>query len=122
MRGVGSTFSRTYTFGVPARNRSERRGVQRLPGAQAEAGVVPRAAHRVADHQPFRQRTVVVRARRAGCEELVPATREQDRVIADVAGEHRTVSKCVDRDTLGQIGAGRFGLRSAHVDLLTRRF
>ena len=60
-------------------------------------------------------------ARGADREELVAATREQDRIVADVAGEHRSVSERVDRNTQGQIGTGRFGWRSTHVDLPPRR-
>ena len=68
--GVGAALCRART---PCRSRSsvdqhatglERRRAQRFAGAQAEAGVVPRAAHRVADHQPFGERTAVVGAGR----------------------------------------------------------
>ena len=49
-------------LGRPARDGAERRRPHRFAGPQAEARVVPRAAHGVVDHQPFRERTVVVRA------------------------------------------------------------
>src|SRR5438093_484651 len=61
----------------PARDGTERRRAQRFAGPQAEAGVVPRAAHSVVDHQPFRERTVVVGTAGADRDELVAATEEQ---------------------------------------------
>ena len=45
---------------APARHRIERRRSDRLAGAQAEAGMVPRAAHGVVDRQSLGERPAVV--------------------------------------------------------------
>ena len=58
--------------------------MQRFPCLQAEAGVVPRAAYGVLDHQPFRERTAVMGAGGTDREEGVTATRKQNRMLADV--------------------------------------
>ena len=58
--------------------------MQRLPCHQAEAGVVPRAAYGVVDHQPFRERAPVMGAGGTDREECVTATRKQNRMLADV--------------------------------------
>jgi hypothetical protein len=84
-------------LGRPARNRTERGRPNCLAGAQAKAGVVPRAPHRVVDHQPFRERTAIVGAGGGDREEFVAAAREQDRVVADVSGQHLSISECVSR-------------------------
>jgi hypothetical protein len=49
----------------PAGDRIEGRGAERLAGAQAEAGVVPRTADRISDYETFLERPAVMRARRA---------------------------------------------------------
>ena len=58
---------------------------RRLASAQAEAGMVPRAADGVADHQALGERPVIVGAGRADGEQLVAAPRQQHRLFADVA-------------------------------------
>ena len=63
-------------FHAPAGHRVERGRGERLARAQAEASVVPRAAHGVADDQPLGERTAVVRAGRADREKFVAAARE----------------------------------------------
>ena len=73
---------------LPARDGVERRRPQRLAGAQAEAGVVPGAAHRVADDSPSAERTAVVRARGADGEDLLAAPRQQHRLLSHLAGQH----------------------------------
>src|SRR6185312_13175410 len=55
---------------APARHGTEGRRLQRLAAAQAEAGVVPRAAHAVADQDAFGERAAVMRASRADGEDL----------------------------------------------------
>ena len=68
-----------------ARHRVQRRRAQRLAGAQAEAGVVPGAAHGIADQQPLGQRSAVVGAMGSDGEDLVAVTRQQHRLAARVA-------------------------------------
>src|SRR5262249_58641596 len=47
-------------FHAPARHRVEGGRCDRLTGPQAEAGVVPRASHGVADDQSFGDRAAVI--------------------------------------------------------------
>ena len=77
----------------PAVDRAERRRAQRLAGAQAEAGVMPGAAHRVADQQPFGERAVIVAAVRADGEDLAAAARQQHLLVADMADQHAAVGE-----------------------------
>ena len=65
--GVAARFSLTKT--LPSRCSTDQQSIglkrrrrERLARAQAEAGMMPGAAHGVADHQPFGQRTVIVAA------------------------------------------------------------
>ena len=67
-------------FDAPARDRIERRRTQRFAGAEAEAGVMPRTAHRVPHDQPLGQRPVIVRAVRADGEQAI-ALPDQDRFL-----------------------------------------
>src|SRR5258708_7225075 len=73
---------------APARHRVEGRGRQRLAGAQAEAGVVPRAAHGIADHEPLGERATVMRAGRADGEDLAAAPRQEHRLALPMAHHH----------------------------------
>ena len=56
----------------PARHGTQCRRAERLSGAQAEARVMPWTANGLAHDQPLAERTAVVRARGADCEDLVP--------------------------------------------------
>src|SRR5207245_6079167 len=87
-------------------------------GSQAETSVVPGTAHRVTDHQPFGEWAAVVGAFGADCEKLVAAAREQDRVLAHVAGQHPTVGDHSGRHPLSEIGTLVLGWISAHVSFL----
>ena len=70
---------------APAGDRVQGGGAQRFAGAQAEAGVVQRAADRVVDQQTVGERAAVVRADRADGEDLLAPPRQQHRLVADVA-------------------------------------
>ena len=61
---------------APARNGVEGRRPQRLPGPQAKAGMVPRAAHRVLDEEALRERAAVMGAGGADGEHLLAAARQ----------------------------------------------
>ena len=68
-RRACSSFSRTKA--LPSRcstrqhgDRVQRRRAQRLAGAQAETGMVPRTADGIVDEKPLGKRAAVVRARR----------------------------------------------------------
>ena len=87
----------------PAVDRAQCRRTYGLAGAQAEARVVPRAAHRVPHHQPLGERPVVVAAGGTDGEELVAAAREQHVIVANVAGEHLPIGERLDRDALREI-------------------
>ena len=103
---------------APARHRIERRRSDRLAGAQAEAGMVPRAAHGVADRQSLGERPAVVRAGRTDGEEFIAAARKQDRFLPDMSADHAAVGEVVERDALREIGTGRLRWL-AHGRLLT---
>ena len=94
-------------FDAPACDRIERRRLDRLPGAQAEARVVPGTAHRIADQQALGERPAVVGAGSADGGVLGTPARDQHGFIADVAGEHAAVGHIRWRNPLGQIGTGR---------------
>ena len=55
---------------LPDRERAQRRRARRLPGAQIEAGVMPGAADAVADHEPLRERPMIMAAMRVDGENL----------------------------------------------------
>ena len=83
-------------------------GTQRLAGAQAETGVVPRAANRIPDHQPLVQRPAVMRAGSADREYLLAPSHQQDRLGPDMAEHHRAVRKLGESrplDRSGPLGA-----------------
>ena len=117
--GVGSTFSRTNDS-VAARStrqqrhRIEGRRAQRLAGAQAEAGVVPRAAHRVADDEPLGERAAVVRAFAADGEDFALGPRQDHRILADMSAEHGVGRKVALGDPVREVGSARFIARFRH--------
>ena len=88
---------------APARHRIERRCGNGFAGAQAETGVVPRAADRVADHQALGQRPAVVRASRADGEEFFAPARQKHGVIPNMPGGHAALGNFAERDTLGEV-------------------
>ena len=65
---------------------------------------MPRTAHGVVDHHPFRQRAAVMRTRGADREELIATAREQHGFLADMSGQHLAVGQLLDCDTQGQVG------------------
>src|SRR5437763_15232989 len=91
-RAAGS--GRPYTKHL---DRRECRRALRLPRPQVETGVVPRASDRVADDDPFLERSVVVRARRADGERLVTAADDQRLFSVDL--RHFALHRNSDRDT-----------------------
>ena len=92
---------------APAADRVERGRAEGLPGAQAEAGVVPRAAHGVADDDALGERAVIVRAGRAHGEVLVATPREQHGLVVDVPQHHAAVRNVAGRDSALEIGPAR---------------
>ena len=92
----------------PARQRIQRRRAQRLAGAQAEAGVVPGAAHGVADHQPFGERAAVVGAGRLDREDLAAGLHQQHVFLADMAEQFAVL----ERSERHAPGSGRARLAS----------
>jgi hypothetical protein len=62
-----------------------------------------------------------VRAGRPDCEDLIAAAGEQNRLLADMPGEHAAVGNLIECNALREIGPGRFGLLGAHGDLLRMR-
>src|SRR5262249_55918154 len=95
---------------LPARHRIERRRSDRLAGAQAEAGVMPGAAHGVIDHQALGERPAVMRAGRADRENLVAAPGQQHRLVAHAAADHLSVGEIAQRNSLGEVGTLRLRL------------
>ncbi len=104
-------------FDRPAVDRTKRRGVQCLTSAQAEAGVMPRAANRIADHQAFGQRPVIVTAFGADREDFAALPRQQHLFLADMADKHGAIGKVSRRNAFCQIGAAGLGLVFSHVVL-----
>jgi hypothetical protein len=79
----------------PARNRTRGRGTQGFTRPQVEAGVMPRAAHGVADDEALRERTVVMRAVSAYCEKLLAAPDQQHIVPVDMTKKLSSVRDIV---------------------------
>ena len=88
--------------------------VERFSGPQIEAGMMPGAPHRLADHQPFGEWAAVMGARRTDGEQLVAAPREDDRLAVDVAELHRAVRELRDRHTLPEVRPREGLLSPAH--------
>ena len=76
--------------------------------------MVPGTSHRVADHQPLRERPAVMRAGGADREEFIPAAREQHGFLAHVPAHHGPVAKGVERHAAHEIGSFRLGLLGSH--------
>src|SRR6185369_8949566 len=98
----------------PAGDRIERGGSKRFAAAQAETGVVPRAAHRVADDQSVDEGAVIVRAQGADGEELVSRTRQENVVLADAANHHLAGLESRGGNSFGEARWRRV-LRLSHV-------
>ena len=92
------------------------------PRAQAEAGVVPGTAHRIADNEAVGERTVVVAAVSRRREDLLADAYQQHLVLADMTGQHAAVGEFCEGDALGQVGAAGLGLIVGHFVLLERRW
>src|SRR5688572_23958856 len=88
---------------TPAGNRIEGRRAERLTGSQAEAGMVPRASHRVADDQAFDEWAVIVSAGRADGEEAITLAHQDRLLLADASEDLAAVRKLLQRETLGEI-------------------
>ena len=72
---------------LPALDRTQGRRAQGLAGAQIEAGVMPGAAHCLADHEAVGERPVVVAAMSADGEHIGAAAHQQNLLVADMPGE-----------------------------------
>ena len=107
---------------LPGRKVVQRRRPERLPRAEAETGVVPGAAYRVAHQQAFRQRAAVMAAGGRQWRTIRSTSREQHRLAIDMPGQHAAVRDVSLRDALLQIRARRPLLFGRHVTLLMRRF
>jgi hypothetical protein len=70
---------------------------------------MPWAADGIANHEPFPQRAVVMRALRPDREHVIPMADEQDGFTAGMADELTAVGKVGEGDALGEIGAARLG-------------
>ena len=101
-------------FNRPAGDRVQRRSTYRLAGPQAEAGMMPGTAHRVADQQPFRERAAVVRTGCADRKHLAAGSGQDHRILPNVAEQHGAIGEQRGIDTLGEIGASRLCLVCVH--------
>jgi hypothetical protein len=102
----------------PARDRIQRRGAQCLSGAQAKAGVVPRATDGIPVEDPLGERTVIMGALSANREERSAGSRQQHRLARDLPQNHPAVGEIPERDSSGKVGAVEFGFLFAHRCLL----
>ena len=78
---------------------------------------MPGASDRVADEDPFRERSSVVRARRSDREDLLSAARKERGLAPDVAEEHASVRDLRDRHARAQVGTARGLLFCSHYTL-----
>src|SRR4029077_5023339 len=99
---------------LPAVNRAERRGAQRLSAAQIETGVVPRAPHAVADDKAVAERPVVVGAMGADRKQLRTAAHQQHLLVADVS-DKLAIDEIGEGYALRQIGTARGCLFLCHL-------
>src|SRR6185437_12100491 len=99
------------TFDAPAGGRSQRRGRQRLPTGEAEAGVMPGTAHGVPNTQPLGQRAAVMSAGRADSEDLLSATGQQDAFTMGLSCQH-----CIAGE-LRLRNAAVLEIRTTHLDV-----
>ncbi len=101
--GAGRQFRLRQAFAHPhplalsnhlvAWDRVQRRRAQRRAGAQIEARMVPRAAHRPVDEQSLVERSRVVSAGGADREYFLAPARQQDGLAACVAKHHLAVGQ-----------------------------
>ena len=103
---------------APAGDRVQRRRSQGLAGAQAEARMMPGAAHRIVNQQSVGERRTVMRADRTNGEYLIPAPREQHGLTVRMSGEHGPVGDLRERDAIGEVGSVELALRWAHAIVL----
>ena len=80
-----------HLFDAPTRNRVQRRRAESLTGAQAEAGMMPRASNRIAHEKPLFERSAVVRADGTDREQLIAAPDKQHRFAVRVPEQHGSV-------------------------------
>ena len=77
--------------------------------------MVPRAAHRVAGDDAIAQRSAIVRALGAHCEERAGVADEEHGLVAHVANDHPAVSGVGYRDTRSEVGSNAGSLLLRHV-------
>jgi hypothetical protein len=73
--------------------------MQGLSGAEAETGVMPGTPDRILDHQPFRQRSTIMRTVGADAKEFVAPSRKERSLGPDMPDEHAAISKIPACDT-----------------------
>jgi hypothetical protein len=93
-------------FDSPACDRLERRRAQRLTGAEAETGVMPRTADGVANEKPFGEWSTVVRTRRPDGEDLASLARDEHWLAVRVPREHAAVGQRLECDAEQEVRAG----------------
>ena len=76
--------------------------------------MMPGAADRVADQQPLCERAAVMRARRSDRKDFARGSRDEHRILADMAEEHGAVVKLPDIDTLREVRTSRRRRFSVH--------
>src|SRR5712672_1629065 len=86
----------------------QRRGAQRLSGAETEAGVVPRATDGIRHQHPLGQWAVVMGALRADREERSTGSSQQYRLARDLPRDHAALGEISERDPLGKVGSVEF--------------
>lgn len=85
-----------------------------MAGAQAEAGVMPGAAHGVFDNEAFAQRSAVMGAGGADGEEFFAASGQKHRLVADMANHRRAIGKLREFNSFRKIGTARLRRAFAH--------
>ena len=94
-------------FHRPARHRTQGRGAHGFSRPETEAGVMPRAAHRIIDHESVRERSAVMRAIGADREELITPARKQYGLLAHVSRKHAAIGEIINGDADCKIEAWR---------------
>ena len=92
----------------PAGDRIQRGRAKRFAASQAETGVMKRAPHGVADHQPVGERTVIMSAVGAHGEELVRRARQDHILVAHPPEHHATWLDRAHGEAVGEIRSRRF--------------
>src|SRR5258708_30675805 len=82
----------------------QRRGAQRLSGAQTEAGVVPRATDGIRHQHPLGEWAVVMGVLRADREERSTGSSQHPRLARDVPHDHAAPGKMPERAPLSTVG------------------